>query len=133
MGLIISAFLFGIFGHKIPRQWAILGGFFFSGLLISLGAFVERVAVLLPLAFVIGMIASPVMIVQDTLLHETVPEEIRGRVFSVKEWIMQVNLAISALIVGLLTNFFPKRGLLCVVGIIVVLLSLIGMVFWRKV
>ncbi len=133
IGLILSAFLFGMLGHRIRKEWVILGGFLMIGIFLSLGAFVKSVALLLPLAFIVGMVASPVMIVQDTLLHETVPEEIRGRIFSVKEWVMQVNLALSAFVVGLLTSFFSKRGLLCVIGVIVILLSLLGTIFWRKV
>jgi MFS family permease len=112
--------------HVILACYLLLG-------LIAVGLAVSRsFAPVVPLAFVAGLALSPILIAMDTMLHESVPEEVRGRVFSVREWILHLAFAVAALVIGQLTNFFPTRHMLAGTGLLVALASIAGFILARN-
>lgn len=143
VGLVISSIAYGFVGRRLRKRNAILGGFAMLGVIGMLVGLSNSLSLILFLAFIAGLLLSPIYIAQDTILHETVPEEARGRVFSTREWFLNASFAVSALIIGQLTRIFPqnmttpfglailadKRRLLFIaVCIVVSALSLLG--FW---
>lgn len=131
IGLAVSAILFGIFGHRWKTRFVITGGFFILGASLVLFAFLRTFLPVIPLTLIVGLIVSPIMISQDTLLQENTPEEARGRIFSLKEWCLQVTFALSAFLVGLVSGF-PKRGILAVIGLLAIVLSVIAFFITRN-
>jgi MFS family permease len=132
IGLVVSSMAYGIIGHRIQKRNVILGGFAILGLIAVLIAAFKTFAPVIPLAFMAGLVLSPILIAQDTLIHETAPEETRGRIFSTREWILHLSFAISAFLIGQLTIFSSKRRLLFGVGAFIVLLSIIGFFVTRN-
>lgn len=126
LGLMISSLGYGIIGHRIRKERVIYSGFIILGFFSALLGLLKSFLLVIPIAFLAGLILSPVLIAQDTLLHETVPEEVRGRVFSTREWFLHLSFALSAFITGQLTIFIPKRELLFGFGVLILLLSLFG-------
>lgn len=131
IGLVISSMAYGIIGHRIRKRNVILGGFMILGLIAVLLAAFKTFLPVIPLAFIAGLVLSPIYIAQDTLIHETVPEETRGRIFSTREWILHLSFAISAFLIGQLTIFFAKRHLLLAIGIFIIILCIIGFFLTR--
>jgi MFS family permease len=148
VGLVLSSLVYGFIGRRFRKRKAILSSFALLGLLAMLIAFSESMALTLLLAFIAGILLAPIYIAQDTLLHETVPEEARGRVFSTREWFMNLSAAISALCIGQILILMPdlnrglalplgivlddRRLLLCAIGFVVGILSLIELFRTRK-
>ncbi|MDH5683325.1 MAG: MFS transporter [candidate division WOR-3 bacterium] len=132
IGLVISSMAYGFIGHRIRKRNVILGGFMILGLIAVLMAAFKTFLPIIPLAFFAGIVLSPIFIAQDTLIHETVPEETRGRIFSTREWILHLSFAISAFLIGQLTIFFSKRRLLFGVGIFIIILCIIGLFLTRN-
>jgi MFS family permease len=149
VGLVISSLVYGLIGRRIRKRNVLLGGFAIMGVFGMLIAVSESLLFTLLLAFLTGLVLSPIYIVQDTMLHETVPEEARGRIFSVREWFMNVSAALWAVILGQIVLFFPKwkavlfqlplgiqlddrRLLLLAVGLLVTFLSLGAFFMTRK-
>lgn len=132
VGLLTSALAFGIWGHRLSKERVILGGIFLTGAITLLTAYVRGFLPLIPLAFLVGFLVSPIMIAQDTTLHETVPEELRGRVFSAKDWVLNLSFAVSAFLIGLLTIGIPVRWLLAGVGGLVSAASGFGFLLIRR-
>jgi len=60
-----------------------------------------------------------------------VPEAARGRIFSTRDWLLHLAFAISALLIGQLTNFFSSRRLLFAVGVLIAVLSITGFFLTR--
>jgi len=85
-----------------------------------------------PLAFIAGLALSPIYIGMDTLLHESVPEDARGRIFAVREWLLHLTFALSSIIIGQLTHFVDNRHLLFAVGVLVACISVAGFVLTRR-
>jgi MFS family permease len=77
---------------------------------------------------VAGIALAPIMISQDTLLHEVVPEEIRGRVFGTREWTLNGLFMVSAAVMGVLARFTSVRATLRGAGALVLLLGLAGII-----
>jgi sugar phosphate permease len=131
-GLVVSSMSYGIIGHRISKRMTILISFIVLGIVAILIPLFNSFYVLLPLAFIAGLFLSPVFIAQDTILHEIVPEAIRGRIFSTREWLLNLSFGVTCLIVGQLTSFFSKQHLLYVAGILVIITSVILLFLIRR-
>lgn len=131
VGLVLGSTLTGVFGHRVRKKHIILWGFLLLGAMLIVGANARSFLALAPLALCAGFIIAPIMISQDTMLHETTPEDVRGRVFSAKEWVLQFTFAATSLAIGFLVGVFHTRTLLLAIGGLVVLLAAAGLIVTR--
>ncbi len=107
LGAICSGFLF----HRLSRRGIVVAGLFVTGALMSLFALSRHYWEFLPVALMAGLFLSPVMIAQDTLLHESAPESIWGRVFSGRDVILNGGFMVSSLLFGMLAQLvLPLLG-----------------------
>lgn len=126
VGLLLSSISYGIFGHRAKKHQVMLGCFLVMGLVVMGLAVSKSFAPVAPMVFIAGLALSPVYIGMDTLLHEVVPEEVRGRIFSTRDWLLHLLFALAALLIGQLTNFFSTRRLLFGFGLLVVIGCVVG-------
>ncbi len=126
VGLVVSSMAYGIIGHRLRKHKVMLGSFLVLGLIAMALAISRQFVWVAPLALLAGLALSPINIGMDTLLHESVPESARGRIFSTREWLLHVFFAGSAFVIGQLTNFFAVRHLLFAIGATVGLASIAG-------
>ena len=131
VGLVLSSMGYGLLGHRVKKHLAMLGSFFVLGIVAAGLAISKSFAPVAPLVFIAGLAMSPVFIGMDTLLHESVPEAARGRIFSTRDWLLHLSFAVSALLIGQLTNFFSTRRLLFAVGVLIVAASVTGFFLTR--
>ena len=131
VGLVLSSMGYGLLGHRLKKHIVMLGSFLVMGLVAAGLAISKSFAPVAPLVFMAGLAMSPVYIGMDTLLHESVPEAARGRIFSTRDWLLHLAFAISALLIGQLTNFFSTRRLLFAVGVLIVISSITGFFLTR--
>ncbi|MEO0082863.1 MAG: MFS transporter [candidate division WOR-3 bacterium] len=132
VGLVLSSMGFGIIGHKINKQYMLLISFIVLGIIAIIISLLNSFVALIPMAFIAGLFISPIFIIQDTMLHEILPEAMRGRIFSTREWILHLSFALACLTVGELTNFFTPRHLLSTAGIVVIITSIIFIILFNK-
>jgi len=132
IGLVLSSMSYGIIGHRINKQYTILISFILLGAIAILIPVFNNFYTVIPLAFVAGLFLSPVFIAQDTILHEIVPEAVRGRIFSSREWILHLSFGSSCLIIGELTNFIAKQHLLYINGCLVIIASTVLLFLMRR-
>lgn len=132
LGLLLSSMAFGAVGHRLRKHRVILFCYLVMGGVVAGLAASKTFAPVAPLVFLAGLALSPVYIGMDTLLHEAVPEEVRGRIFSTREWLLHLLFAIAALVIGQLTNFVSPRRLLFGFGVLVVVASVAGFFVTRR-
>ncbi|MCX7785859.1 MAG: MFS transporter [candidate division WOR-3 bacterium] len=132
VGLVLSSMSFGLIGHRTNKQYMIISAFLLLGIITILIPSLNSFIALLPLAFGAGLLISPIFIIQDTILHETVPDGVRGRIFSAREWLLHLSFGLACLIVGELTNFFSNQHLMYFTGTLVVIISIIGLFLIKK-
>ncbi len=134
-GMILGSLLVGTIGRRWNKQQAILLGNTLIGLLMILGGVFFSFMVFVPVAFLGGALLAPVMVSQDTLLHESAPAHARALIFSTKDLIVASVFMISALAVGGLIFMLgsvgiaePYRFALGGVGVVIVLAGISGQV-----
>jgi len=121
-GLLLGSVIYGRIGHKFSRNKAI----FIS--LTTAGVFIGLFAVLLKLTasffvgglllFLAGLAISPIMISANTILHESIDEKMRGRIFSYIGITMNVGLLIFMFIASGLAEVIGKMWVLIATGVL---------------
>jgi len=108
------------------------------GLLMILGGVFFSFKVFMPVALIGGALLAPVMVSQDTLLHESAPADARALIFSTKDLIVASVFMLCALAVGGLIFVMgslgiaePYRFALGGVGVVIVLAGISGQVVLR--
>ncbi|MDD5439685.1 MAG: MFS transporter [Candidatus Omnitrophica bacterium] len=131
-GFLVGAYSFGKFGHRIARTKAILVALFLSGIFEMLflyvfmlsGSIVWGSAVL----FVLGVTVSPILTVGNTLIHESIDEQVRGRVFSSVGIIMNIGFMACMFLASQAAERIDKFWIIAACGMAVSCLGLIGFV-----
>jgi MFS family permease len=81
------------------------------------------------LSGLIGMAASPIMTSVNTLTHETMPEEARGRTFSSLEAVIHLAFLILMFLAAYAAKYIDRFWILVAVGAIFSVCGLIGILF----
>lgn len=128
-GLFLGSIGYGRFGAKLSKKKVINSGLATTGFIIVMFAVVLRfwpsffIAVLL--SAILGLFAAPIVVSSNTLLHEVMADEMRGRIFSSIEIIMHIGFLVFMLFTSLVAEIVGKASILIVIGII---FSIIGAV-----
>ncbi|MDD5421979.1 MAG: MFS transporter [Candidatus Omnitrophota bacterium] len=121
-GLFLGTVLYGRFGQKISKRRIIYLSFIASGVFMALFAFfVSRFPNLLVagmLAGLLGMAVSPMMSATNTLTHETIPEETRGRIFSSLEAVIHLAFLVFMFVAAFAAKYVDRSWILTSVGIV---------------
>lgn len=80
-GAVLSAFIYGMVGHKYSRRWVFVGSFIAVSLPIFVLATLPPLPVVLISQFISGVAAGPINPVLSTVEYERIPPNMRGRVF----------------------------------------------------
>jgi MFS family permease len=135
-GLLLGALLYGRFGQKVEKKEAIRASFIATGIaLILFTLLVKRYPNVLVsglLSGLIGMAASPIMTSVNTLTHETMPEEARGRTFSSLEAVIHLAFLVFMFIAAYAAKYVDRFWILIAVGAIFAVCGLIGILLKPK-
>jgi len=119
-GLFLGALGYGRFGQKISKEKAIHLSFMAGGAAIIIftiavnrypNLFVSGI-----LAGLIGAAVSPIMVTTNTLTHEIIPEEVRGRIFSSLEAVIHLAFLVFMFIAAYAAKFIDRFWILIAVG-----------------
>lgn len=111
VGMMAGSLSAGFLGHRLSRRWLVVSGLFLTGVLMSLFALSRHYWEFLAVAFAAGFFLSPVMIAQDTLLHESAPQTLWGRLFSGRDIILNGGFMAVSLAMGLVAQLLlPLLG-----------------------
>lgn len=111
VGMMLGSLSAGFLFHRLSRRAMVVAGLAVTGFLMGLFALSRQYWEFLPVALTAGFFLSPVMIAQDTLLHESAPESIWGRVFSGRDLILNGGFMLSSLVFGAMAQLvLPALG-----------------------
>ena len=127
VGMVVGSFLYGNFGSRMRKSTVIIVGFGIIGAFMIAFSVLRSFLVTSGVIIVSGLILAPIVITQDTLLHEIVPEEIRGRIFGTREWALNGLFMLSAVVMGSIAEVTSTRATLRGVGVLVFLLAVIAL------
>ena len=130
VGMIIGSLAIGTIGTRADKPTIILGSSVLLGLAMFVGSLVYSFATLLPIALIGGALLAPIMVSQDTLLHESAPREARAIVFSTRELVLGAVFVTTAWAVGGAVALADRAGwdapYRTMLGICGILFALVG-------
>jgi MFS family permease len=126
MGLLLGAYLIGIFGHHFDLKILMLVCFILVGGALVIFPVLNKFWVFALVCFICGTAISPVFIGQDTLIHRYADDFVRGRIFSLRDWILNGLFALVAVVIGFLSTLIHKDYLFVIFGVSVAVLAILG-------
>ena len=99
-GMIVGSLMIGTVGSRWEKRQTIMICAAIIGLMMVVGGVFFSFTIFAPVAFVGGALLGPMMVAQDTLLHEYAPATSRALIFSTKDLIVGAVFMSSALSVG---------------------------------
>jgi len=128
VGLALGAITVGHSGHRVPRRYLSLWGTL--GMALSLGLLAwttQQLWLSLGLLTVLGFSGSLVAIPMQTLIQETTPEAMRGKVFGLQNNLVNIALTLPLALASLVET---ALGLPTVFGVLGVLVGVVGVATW---
>lgn len=133
VGLLFGSLAYGRFGQRFDKQKVILSSFVLGGLGVMAFAFVTPVfpkyKIVGLLSVFVGMVLSPVIVSINTLIHETIPDEMRGRIFSSQEIVIHLGFLIFMLATSILAEYVDRMWILAGCGAVFSLIGAAGLFF----
>jgi MFS family permease len=132
VGAVIAAFMMTYFSKTDKNKMLLWGQAFFILPVITLGTITNHYVALVLLAF-IGWGTVTQLISMNTMIQIRVPDELRGRVFSVYFWALQGVAPFGSIVIGSVAQTWNvptailTGGLVCLAGIV-----LVRLVFAKK-
>jgi len=130
IGLFLGSILYGRLGHFVSKNKMMHISFIASGLSIAVFVLAAKITQSVPVsgvsAVILGLSGSPIVISSNTLIHEAIPDDIRGRVFSSVEAVIHVAFLVCMLLAAKAADLISNAGVLMGCGGFFVLFGLIG-------
>jgi MFS family permease len=157
VGMALGALLVGKKFQKAPTGYMAFGGMSVIGACLLLLALIEQVSPSLQqyvlnlpemhigqlyldpfhlslrmvytyaLTILMGVAAAFVAIPLQALIHELIPEDKRGKVLGVQFTLLSTCSTLPVLLVGLGSDFIGPRTMLCIIGVPLLLVGLLGL------
>jgi MFS family permease len=131
VGMIAGAASLSYIRRRINQPMVVVVVILLYGLLFLASPWLITVWFMIVIALVAGVAFSWLGVVQNTMLQEEVPEEIRGRIFSTREFITNVAFLLTTLFIGALGDLTSYRIVLVAIGAVLCTLAGSGWMFVR--
>lgn len=115
-GTLLSVVLYSYVGRRFSKAKAISTCLILVGILLIIFSCIKSTPKLVLISFLGGIFLAPIPIAQDTLLHEHLSERMRGRIFGIRDWIINLFFAAGSLILGLISSFMQTSTALVFMG-----------------
>ncbi|MCK9603075.1 MAG: MFS transporter [Candidatus Omnitrophica bacterium] len=137
LGLFLGSLFYGRFGQKLSHYKTIFVSLIFSGAVLVVFALgIERYPNFVTaamLASFLGFVISPIMIASNTIIHKTSDNEMLGKIFSSLEIVMHLGFIVFMFISSLLAERFSHGLILVVVGVLLAVLGLFNLAYYRRI
>jgi MFS-type transporter involved in bile tolerance (Atg22 family) len=131
-GLFLGTIIYGKFGQKISRRKAIYSSFMAAGVSVILFAIIVSYYPNLMIAGIaaslIGISVSPITAATNTLTHETIPEEVRGRIFSSLEAVIHLAFLVFMFVAAYAAKYIDRFLIIIIAGMVFTIAGLFGVV-----
>jgi MFS family permease len=131
VGMIAGAASMSFIRKRINQPMVVVFVILLYGLLFLASPWLITVWFICVIALVAGVAFSWLGVVQNTMLQEEVPEEIRGRIFSTREFVTNITFLLTTLFIGALGDLTSYRIVLVTSGAVLCVLAILGWAFVR--
>ncbi len=131
IGLFIGSLVYGRWGEKFSKFKAMFISLILGGAMIAIFAsMVEGThdrLLAMGLAFVLGLVSSPMLIASNTVVHQVCNEEMSGKVFAALEFVMHLAFIVAMLASSIIAEHVARASILVFVGVMFVGVGLLGL------
>lgn len=136
IGLFLGSILYGRFGSRFSKRKVINSGLLVTGLIVVIFAVCLKLApsffAAAALSLVLGIFSSPIIVSSNTLLHEVMQDEMRGRVFSSLEIIMHIAFLLFMFLASVAAEKIGRPGVLIIIGLVFSIIGIIKLLKHEK-
>lgn len=125
MGYILGAVLVTKIRYT-SRRFLMLGSLFIGGITFIALFFIHSIALAITTEIIGGIVMAIFSVHNTTISQQTVPNNLMGKVFSVRLLIIRGAMPLGVLIGGILSELWGVRPLYLLIGIIISMVSLAG-------
>ena len=119
-------------GRRVPRPWLLGGGLLLVAVGMCAFALSSRFAVFAVSGFLIGIAAAPAFVLCETLLQEGTELHQRGRVFSMRDFLMRLTFLIGVTVAGWVTRSYGTQPALLLCGGVIAVAGLLSLAWGRR-
>lgn len=131
-GLFAGTLLYGRIGHRTDGFKTVFACMAACGVVLSIFVLavlkMPNLLLALILAFFLGLVVSPIMVVSNTLVQQLTDNTMRGKVFSSLEIVVHFAFLLSMLISAPLADRIGAVKILLSVGILLIVAGLFGLI-----
>lgn len=131
-GLFAGTLLYGRIGHRTDSFKTVFACMAACGVVLSIFVLavlkMPNLLLALILAFFLGLVVSPIMVVSNTLVQQLTDNTMRGKVFSSLEIVVHFAFLLSMLISAPLADRIGAVKILLSVGILLIVAGLFGLI-----
>jgi len=131
VGMIAGAASMSFIRRRINQPMVVVGSILLYGLMFLASPWLITVWYMIIIALVAGVAFSWIGVVQNTMLQEEVPDEIRGRIFSTREFVTNIAFLLTTLFIGTLGDLTSYRIVLVAIGVALTMAATGGFFFIR--
>lgn len=135
-GLFLGSLMYGKWGDKKKYVETIFSCLMIAGVVMAVFAFAvqtfKNVWIAQGLAILLGMIAGPIVIAANTVVHKVANSEMQGKVFSTMEFAIHLAFLVAMLISSKLSEFIPRSWILMTIGVVFCFVGIWGMWQYRR-
>ncbi|MBI5873543.1 MAG: MFS transporter [Candidatus Omnitrophica bacterium] len=132
LGLFVGSLGYGRLGHKRDGFRTIFSCILACGVVLSIFVLAvlkaPNLLIALALAFILGLVVSPVMVISNTLVQELTDSTMRGKVFSSLEIVVHFAFLVAMLVSAPLADRIGAVKILLSVSSLLVLIGLAGLI-----
>lgn len=133
VGMLTGGILMGVFGKRVNRGKIIIFSIAILTLFFLAGPFFVTPVFLYIIAFIAGIVFSFVGISQDTILQEDVLKGIRGRIFTTKEFVINLTIVLSAVFFGIISKYAAPYSIIRGVGVLLLFITIAAVFIYRSI
>jgi len=129
-GALIGAMFYARFGQNLRKDIAILKCMLSSGIFMFIFAVITKLTSYLWISsmtiFIWGISIGPIIVALNTMVHELIPQETRGRIFSSLEVVINLGFLLFMFAAAILAEHIEKIWILVFCGILLSLWGIFG-------
>lgn len=131
MGLFLGTLAYGRFSYKASGFKTVFACILLAGMVLFSFVFavlkIPNILIALMLAFILGLVVSPVMVISNTMVQQFTDNSMRGKVFSSLEIVVHLAFLLAMLISASLADHIGSVEILLTVSSLLFLIGLIGL------
>jgi len=132
LGTLLGSLLYGKFGNVISRSKVIFSSFLLDGICLvvfsKLTVIYTNVTFTAMMSLLLGLISAPIIIGLYTSLHQRLPDELRGKIFSAIEIVIHAGFLAFMFLGAWIAEYIQETGVMMGVGVFFVLWGIYGLI-----